>query len=128
MEEEDEKEEKKNKNKKNKKKKKKKKKTLRVQTNVERIGKIIRHNVVSARLRLGYKHLWQVAGEPDVPQFSSCPVCYIPNGNTLQHCLTCPEASDMLPQGQPLLTVCQDLLTHDNLDRVLARHELFGNC
>ncbi|MPD00279.1 hypothetical protein E2C01_095740 [Portunus trituberculatus] len=89
---------------------------------------IRRHNVVSARLRLGYRLLWQVAGEANVPQFSSCPLCYIPNGNTMQHCLTCPEVSDLLPQGQPLIAVCQYLLTHDNLDRVLAHHPLFGSC
>ena len=87
-----------------------------------------RHNVVSARLRLGYRLLWQVTGEDDVPQFSSCPLCYIPNGNTLQHCLSCPEVSALLPQGQPLLDVCRYLLIHDNLDHVLARHPLFGSC
>ncbi|MPC90616.1 hypothetical protein E2C01_085612 [Portunus trituberculatus] len=60
-------------------------------------------------------------------RFSSCPLCYIPNGNTLQHCLTYPEVSDLLPQGRALLAVCQ-LLTHDNLDHVLASHPLVGIC
>ncbi|MPC51913.1 hypothetical protein E2C01_045770 [Portunus trituberculatus] len=59
-----------------------------------------RHNVMSARLRLGYRPLWEVAGLPDVPHFSSCPMCGALDSNTLKHhCLHCPEVEGVLPRG-----------------------------
>ncbi|KAG0722460.1 hypothetical protein GWK47_044429 [Chionoecetes opilio] len=88
-----------------------------------------RHNVVSARLRLGYRPVWQVACVEDEPHFSSCPLCHSPNANILEHyCLYCPNVSDMLPRGQPLLDICRHLLVHDNLETLLARHPRFGGC
>ncbi|KAG0729345.1 hypothetical protein GWK47_030553 [Chionoecetes opilio] len=86
-----------------------------------------RHNVVSARLRLGYRPVWQVAGVEDESHFSSCPLCHSPNViNTLEHyCLSCPEVSDMLPRGQPLLDIYRHLLVHDNLEALLARYPRF---
>ena len=86
-----------------------------------------RHNVVSARLRLGYRPVWQVAGQADVPQFSSCHLCGVPDGNTLAHyCLHCPEVAGLLPRGLSLLDVCRHLLTADHLDVVLTRCPRFG--
>ncbi|MPC65062.1 hypothetical protein E2C01_059186 [Portunus trituberculatus] len=58
-----------------------------------------KHNVVSARLRLGYRPLWQVAGLRDEPQYTSCPLCHSPNSNYLRHyCLECPAVRDLLPR------------------------------
>ncbi|KAG0712907.1 hypothetical protein GWK47_017388 [Chionoecetes opilio] len=83
---------------------------------------IRRHNVVSARLRLGYRPFWQGAGVEDEPHFS-CPLCHSPNASTLEHyCLSCPEVRDMLPRGQPLLDICRHLLVHDNLEALLPRY------
>ncbi|XP_042891046.1 uncharacterized protein LOC122265711 [Penaeus japonicus] len=88
-----------------------------------------RHNVVSARLRLGYRPVWQVSQAEDVPRFSSCKLCNRPNANTLDHyCLHCPAVTNLLPQGQTLLQICKHLLTDDNLDVLLARHPHFGGC
>ncbi|KAG0720142.1 Gag-Pol polyprotein [Chionoecetes opilio] len=88
-----------------------------------------RHNIVSARLRLGYRPVWQVSEAGDIPHFSSCKLCDRPRANSLQHyCLECPSVRDMLPQGQPLLAVCDFLLTDSNLDVVLVRHPHFGGC
>ena len=86
-----------------------------------------RHNVVSARLRLGYRPVWQVAGVEDEPHFSSCLLCHSPNANTLEHyCLHCPVVGDVLPREQPLLDVCRHLLEHDNLEELLVRFPRFG--
>jgi len=88
-----------------------------------------RNNIVTARLRLGYRPVWQVSEAGDIPHYSSCKLCDRPNGNILQHyCLECPSVRDMLPQGQSLLDVCDFILTDNNLDVILVRHPHFGGC
>ncbi len=88
-----------------------------------------RHNVVSARLRLGYRPLWQVSDAGDIPHYSTCKLCDAPNANHLQHyCLECPSVRDLLPQGQDLIDVCRFLFADNNLDAVLTRHPNFGGC
>ena len=80
-----------------------------------------KHNIVSARLRLGYRPLWQVAGLEDEPHYTSCPLCHSPNSNNLHHyCLHCPAVGDLLPREQPLLAVCQYLLQQDHLYLILT--------
>ncbi|KAG0718207.1 hypothetical protein GWK47_052874 [Chionoecetes opilio] len=61
-----------------------------------------RHNIVSARLRLGYRPVWQVSEAGDIPHFSPAKLCDRPRANSLQHyCLECPSVGDMLPQDSP---------------------------
>ncbi|KAG0718482.1 hypothetical protein GWK47_052363 [Chionoecetes opilio] len=93
-------------------------------------GLIVRwHNVVSARLRLGYRPVWQVAGMAEEPNFTSCQLCDAPSSNTLAHyCLHCHVVRDMLPRVLPLTEICRFLLVHDNLDTILVRHPRFGGC
>ena len=86
-----------------------------------------RHNVVSARLRLGYRPLWQVSQMEDVPHYSSCKLCNLNNANTLHHyCLECPTVMHLLPQGQELIDVCEYLMKDDHLDKVLLVYPHFG--
>ncbi|KAK4300417.1 hypothetical protein Pmani_027381 [Petrolisthes manimaculis] len=88
-----------------------------------------RHNVVSARLRLGYRPLWQAAQTLDMPHYSSCMLCNRPNANTLDHYYhQCPTVRDLLPQGQTLVQICKYLLSDDNLEVMLTRHPNFGGC
>ena len=88
-----------------------------------------RHNVVSARLRLGYRPVWQVAQADDMPQYSSCKLCDRHNANNLEHyCLQCPTVAHLLPRGQNLVNICKYLLTDHNLDLILTRHPHFGGC
>lgn len=88
-----------------------------------------RHNVLAARLRLGYRPVWQVAGTEDAPHFSSCLLCDAPNGNNLHHyCLVCPAVDGLLPRGLPLTDVCRYLLSDDHLDDVLTLYPRFGGC
>jgi len=88
-----------------------------------------RHNIVCARLRLGYRPLWQVSEAGDIPHLSTCRLCDRPNANSLHHyCLECPSVRDLLPRGQDLVPVCQFLLADNNLDTVLVRHPHFGGC
>lgn len=95
-----------------------------------RNGLIVRrHNIVTARIRLGYRPVWQVSEAGDIPHFSNCKLCGAPNANSLHHyCLECPSVRDMLPQGRPLLSVCDFILDGDNLDIILTRHPHFGGC
>ncbi|KAG0730191.1 hypothetical protein GWK47_028768 [Chionoecetes opilio] len=44
-----------------------------------------RHSIVSARLQLGYRSVWQVSEAGDIPHFSSCKLCGRPSANSLQH-------------------------------------------
>ena len=88
-----------------------------------------RHNVVSARLRLGYRPIWQISQAEDVPHYSTCRLCNLVNANTLEHyCLACPAVRALLPQGQDLIGVCSYLLSGDNLDLILMRYQYFGGC
>lgn len=66
-------------------------------------------------------------GQVDIPQFSSCHLCGIPDGNSLDHyCRHCPEVDGLLPRGLSLLDVCRPLLTADHLDVVIACCPRFG--
>ncbi|XP_066974195.1 uncharacterized protein [Macrobrachium rosenbergii] len=87
-----------------------------------------RNNVVCARLRLGWRPVWQVAGQDGAPQFSSCRLCDAPNANTLEHyCLECPLVTNLLPQIFTVVDVCKQLLTDYNLlDEILMHHPHFG--
>ena len=83
--------------------------------------------MVSARLRLGYRPPWQIAGVEGVPPYTECRLCSAPLSNTIEHyCLACPTVRDLLPRGQPLDVVCCALLCHDTLEELLLRHPRFG--
>ncbi len=59
---------------------------------------VLRHNVVSARLRLGYRPPWQVAGMEGEPPFAECRLCYASRCDTAEHyCLPCPTVRHALP-------------------------------
>ncbi|XP_037772401.1 uncharacterized protein LOC119568073 [Penaeus monodon] len=86
-----------------------------------------RHNVVAARLRLGYRPVWQVGEAEDVPQYSSCKLCDAYNANHLQHyCLECPKVADLISNRDSVLDVCKYLLAEDNLDVILLQYPYFG--
>lgn len=87
-----------------------------------------RHNVVSARLCLGYRPPWQVAGEEGEPTYAACRLCHAPLANTIDHyCLACPTVRRLLPQGLPLDAVCRHLLIPDVLEELLVRYPRFGS-
>ena len=86
-----------------------------------------RHNVVCARLHLGYRPPWQVAGVVGEPAYAACRLCHAPLANTVDHyCLACPTVRHLLPQGLPLAAVCRHLLQHDVLEDLLVRFPRFG--
>ncbi len=86
-----------------------------------------RHNVVSARLRLGYHPPWQVAGVEGEPSYTDCRLCHSPLSNTIEYyCLACPTVRHLLPHGLLLDAVCRHLLNHDTLDELLVRYPRFG--
>ena len=84
---------------------------------------------MSARLRLGYRPVWQVSDAGDIPYFSNYKLCDTPNANSLHHyCLECLSVRDMQPQARSLLSVCDFFLKYNNLDVILERHPHFGGC
>ncbi|XP_068232367.1 uncharacterized protein [Palaemon carinicauda] len=88
-----------------------------------------RHNVVSARIRLGYHPVWQIEQTLDIPHYTPCKLCNLANANNLEHyCLHCPTDRNLLPQGQNLLQTCQYLLKGDHLDVILTRLPHTGGC
>lgn len=103
---------------------------INIKNNYRRHGLMVRrHNVVSARIRLGYRPLWQVSQVEDMPHYSMCKLCSRPNANNLEHyCLACPVVRDMLPHEQDLINICKYILQDDNLDLILVRHKHFGGC
>ncbi len=85
------------------------------------------HNIVSARLRLGYRPPWQIAGVQDEPPFTECRLCRTPLANTIEHyCLVCPTVRHLLTQGLPLDAVCRHILVPDYLDEILVRYPRFS--
>ncbi len=44
-----------------------------------------RHNIVSARLGLGYRPPWQIVGVEGQPPFTECQLCRAPLANTIDH-------------------------------------------
>ncbi|XP_037789267.1 uncharacterized protein LOC119584664 [Penaeus monodon] len=86
-----------------------------------------RHNVVAARLRLGYRPVWQVGEAEDVP--SPCKLCDARNANHLQHyCLECPKVSDLISNRDSVLDIYKYLLAEDNLDVILLQYPYFAGC
>ncbi len=85
-----------------------------------------RHNVVSARLRLGYRPPWQIDGVEGEPSYADCRLRGAPLSNTVAHyCLACPTVRHALPQGQPLDAVCKHLLHHNTLEELLLQFPKF---
>ncbi|MPC18494.1 hypothetical protein E2C01_011379 [Portunus trituberculatus] len=73
-----------------------------------------RHNVVSGRLRLGYRPPWQIAGVEGEPSYTERRLCGAPRSDIIQHyCLAYPTVLHLLPQDQPLDAICRHLINHD---------------
>lgn len=67
---------------------------------------IRRHNIVSARLRLGYRPPWQVFGHGTDDSLSACRLCSAPQGHSLDHyCCQCPSLAAFLPRGPTTSTL-----------------------
>ncbi|MPC53339.1 hypothetical protein E2C01_047229 [Portunus trituberculatus] len=85
-----------------------------------------RHNVVSARLRLGYRLPGQISEVEGEPPYTECRLCHAPNCNTIEHyCLQCPAVHDVVTRGQTLVAMCQHLLQHHILEELLAQFPRF---
>lgn len=83
--------------------------------------------MVSTRLRLGYRPIWQVCRPGDVPQYSSCKLCDSSIANNLEHyCFQVPALADFIPLRHSTVDVCKYLLTDDHLDVILMGHPRFG--
>ena len=83
-------------------------------------------DLVTMRLRLGYKYYWEVCrGAAPEP----CPLCASPGGHSLQHyVLYCPSLEDFRPQGRWELTrlICW-FINNDVLPEIIKKCPMFAS-
>ena len=82
-------------------------------------------DLVTMRLRLGYKYYWEVyRGAESEP----CTLCARPGGHSLQHyVLFCPVIDESRPQGQwNLIELICYFIDNDILSKILKKHPMFA--
>ena len=84
-------------------------------------------DIVAARIRLGYRYLWQLQENPPI-DLTKCKLCNIPYKHTLEHYITeCTTITAFRPYGALYLDFCQTLLTTDLLENILLVYPLFAS-
>ena len=83
-----------------------------------------------ARIRLGYRYLWQVAtgdGSPN-PEHSRCKLCEQELGHDLAHYITeCPVIRPFRPIGMRYLELCNYFIHSRVLEDILILHPKFAS-
>lgn len=89
---------------------------------------LTRHcDIVAARIRLGYRYLWQLQDNPPVSH-TKCKLCDEPQKHTVQHyIIECPTIAALRPPGVQYLEFCQLLLSTDLLEDILLLHPSFAS-
>lgn len=83
-------------------------------------------DVVSARIRLGYRYLWQLQTSPP-EDLTKCKLCDAPRSHTLEHYIAdCPKVAAFRPAGVGYFEFCQILLNTDLLETILIALPLFA--
>lgn len=76
-------------------------------------------DIVAARIRLGYRYIWQVLNKEPTDELSSCQVCGEPLKHLPEHYISeCPETAEFRPPGMPYRNLCQHLTETDVLDEI----------
>ena len=85
-------------------------------------------DIVTARIRLGYRYIWQVSNKEPTNEFSSCKVCSEPLKHTLEHYITeCPEIADFRPPGMLYHDLCNFLTETNVLEDILYLYPGFAS-
>ena len=65
---------------------------------------------IAARIRIGYRHPWQIVTERNGEirsEIAKCPLCLQENANKLDHyILTCPKLKPFRPEGKKYFELC----------------------
>ena len=84
-------------------------------------------DVVTARIRMGYRHIWQV-DRRQRSAFAKCKVCDAPDKHTLEHYIAeCPLISDFRPQGYRFHELCNHFIETNILEDILLLYPGFAS-
>ena len=86
-------------------------------------------DLVTARIRLGYRYLWQIRSGADRTMRSvSCRVCKMPYGHTLEHyILSCKAVEKYRPSDLDFIALCRYFTESGILSVILREFPLFAN-
>ncbi|MCP5016249.1 MAG: hypothetical protein GY938_13400, partial [Ketobacter sp.] len=74
-----------------------------------------RCQVAIARIRMGYRSLWEVANRP-LPDHTVCKLCQTPNSRTLIHYIVdCPSIAYFRPPAQSYRSLCDYFINQPNI-------------
>ena len=83
-------------------------------------------DVVAARIRLGYRYLWQLQDNPP-ENHTKCKLCNEPFKHTLEHyIMECPTIAAFRPPGVLYFEFCETLLNTNLLEDILMIHPLYA--
>ena len=90
---------------------------------------LTRHcDVVAARIRMGYRHIWQVDKREVNNDFSNCKVCDAPKQHNLVHYIAeCPLLSDFRPRGYRFYELTNYFTQTDILEDILLLYPGFAS-
>ena len=85
-------------------------------------------DVVTARLRLGYKYLWQVKPSPDIDE-TKCKLCEQTYSHTLKHyVLECDKIQEFRdPNIDTVIEMSKYFISNNLLAQILAKHPNFAS-
>ena len=84
-------------------------------------------DVVTARIRMGYRYIWQVANNLD-SSFSKCKLCEQPNQHRLEHYICeCSVISEFRPEGMHYSDLCTYFIESGILADILLMYPGFAN-
>ena len=85
-------------------------------------------DVVIARIRLGYRYLWQVKDGDPLPKFSNCRLCESPLKHTLEHYITeCEVVKDFRPSGMRYSELCKHYIETGTIEDILELYPKFAS-
>ena len=85
-------------------------------------------DIVIARIRLGYRYLWQVAKEDPLPKHSNCRLCESPLKHTLEHYITeCEVVKDFRPPGMRYSELCEYYIESGIIEDILELYPKFAS-
>lgn len=84
-------------------------------------------DVVIARIRLGYRHIWQVSEAEPLPEYSDCKLCDKPLMHSLEHYIDeCETVKDFRPPGLLYHQLCNYFIDSGVLDDILTIYPKFA--
>ena len=82
-----------------------------------------RCDVAIARIRMGYRSVWEVSTRPSPADLTECPLCRAPNSRTLIHyIIDCKSIDDFRPPGKLYREICDFFIAETHvLEDILTK-------